>query len=190
MSLKPVFWYSFLISFVLWFLGFLAFGFYAYMLKFSAVPSADAIVVLTGGADRLPTALSLLDKQKAPRLFISGVNSRVSMGALFQNIDENLIKRIELGYKAENTFENAVETKEWVQKNNIHSILLITSFYHMPRSLFELRSLMPDIQIYPVPVFIQDSYHWAKTRGAWLLFVEYNKFIVRFVQYLIRSIFL
>ena len=190
MSVKPVFWYSFLILLIVWFLGFLSFGFYAYMLKFSAIPSADAIVVLTGGADRLSTALSLLDDHKASKLFISGVNSRVSMGNLFQNIDESLIKDIELGYKAENTFENAIETKEWVQENNVHSFLLVTSFYHMPRSLLELRSAMPDTPIYPVPVFIQDSYHWAYTRSGWLLFVEYNKFIVRFVQYLIRSIFL
>ncbi|MBP5535116.1 MAG: YdcF family protein [Alphaproteobacteria bacterium] len=190
MSVKPVFWYSFLILLIAWFLGFLTFGFYAYMLKFSAVPSADAIVVLTGGADRLSTALSLLDNKKASRLFISGVNSRVSMGSLFQNIDENLISNIELGYKAENTFENAVETKEWATKNNIHSFLLVTSFYHMPRSLLELKGMMPDMNIYPVPVFIQDSYHWARTRSGWLLFVEYNKFIVRYVQYLIRSIFL
>ena len=190
MSVKPIAWYTFLILLVGWFLGFLTFGFYAYMLKFSPAQNADAIVVLTGGADRLSTALDLLDKQKAPRLFISGVNSRVSMGSLFQNIDENLIDRIELGYKAENTFENAQETKEWVKKNNIHSILLVTSFYHMPRSLFELKDAMSDTQIYPVPVFIQDSYHWARTRSAWLVFVEYNKFIVRFVQFLIRSVFL
>ncbi|MBO5997892.1 MAG: YdcF family protein [Alphaproteobacteria bacterium] len=190
MSTKPIFWYSFLILLVCWFLGFLAFGFYAYMLKFSAVPSADAIVVLTGGADRLPTALSLLDNHKAPKMFISGVNSRVSMGALFQNIDAGLIDRIELGYKAENTFENAVETKEWIDKNNVHSALLVTSFYHMPRSLFELREKAPDTIFYPVPVFIQNSYHWAYTRSGWLLFVEYNKFIVRYVQFLIRSIFI
>ena len=190
MSVKPIAWYSFLILLVCWFLGLLAFGFYAYMLKFSPAPNADAIVVLTGGADRLSTALSLLDRQKAPRLFISGVNSRVSMGSLFQNIDEGLINRIELGYKAENTFENAIETKEWVKKNDINSILLVTSFYHMPRSLFELKDAIPDTEIYPVPVFIQDSYHWTRTRGAWLVFVEYNKFIVRFVQFLIRSVFL
>ena len=64
MSVKPVAWYSFIILLVCWFLGLLAFGFYAYIFKFSPTPNADAIVVLTGGADRLSTALNLLDNQK------------------------------------------------------------------------------------------------------------------------------
>lgn len=190
MSIKPIFLYGFLITLSCWLLGFCAFALYAYMLKFSAIPSADAIVILTGGADRLPMALSLLEEKKAPRMLISGVNSKVSTGALFQRIDDDLIGRIDLGYKAENTFENAIETKEWCQENNISSMLLVTSFYHMPRSLFELRDQMPDIEIYPVPVFIQTTQHWTHTRSAWLVFVEYNKFIVRFIQSLIRRTFL
>ena len=190
MSLKPFVSYTFFIAIACWVLGFCVFGIYAYMLKYSVIPSADAIVVLTGGADRLPTALSLLEKKKAPKMLISGVNSKVSMGALFGRIDKEFLDQIELGYKADNTFENALETKEWTEKNKIKSILLVTSFYHMPRSLFELRSAMSDIQIYPVPVFIQTQEHWTYTRSAWLVFVEYNKFIVRFVQLLIRRVFL
>lgn len=190
MSLKPVFSYTLIVTIACWLLGFCMFALYAYMLKYSAVPSADAIVVLTGGAERLPTALSLLENKKAPKMLISGVNSKVSMGALFGRIDEEYLNCIELGYKADNTFENALETKEWVLKNDVHSVLLVTSFYHMPRSLFELRSEIPDIRIYPVPVFMQTEQHWTYTRSAWLVFVEYNKFIVRFVQLLIRRAFL
>ena len=190
MSFKPVISYTLIVAIACWLLGFCMFGVYAYMLKYSAIPSADAIVVLTGGAERLPTALSLLEDKKAPKMLISGVNSKVSMGALFGRINEDYLKRIDLGYKADNTFENALETKEWVLKNDVKSVLLVTSFYHMPRSLFELRSEMPDIQIYPVPVFMQTEQHWTYTRNAWLVFIEYNKFIVRFVQFLIRSAFL
>lgn len=190
MSFKPVISYTLVVAVACWLLGFCMFALYAYTLKYSAIPSADAIVVLTGGAERLPTALSLLEKQKAPKMLISGVNSKVSIGALFGRIDEEYLNRIELGYKADNTFENALETEEWAKKNDVSSVLLVTSFYHMPRSLFELRTAMPNIQIYPVPVFMQTEQHWTYTRSAWLVFVEYNKFIVRFVQLLIRRVFL
>ena len=190
MSFKPVVSYTILVAIACWLLGFCMFALYAYTLKYSAVPSADAIVVLTGGSERLSTALSLLEERKAPKMLISGVNSKVSIGALFGQIDEEYLHRIELGYKADNTFENALETKEWTQKNDVHSMLLVTSFYHMPRSLFELRTTMPNIRIYPIPVFMQTEQHWVYTRSAWLLFVEYNKFIVRFVQLLIRRAFL
>jgi uncharacterized SAM-binding protein YcdF (DUF218 family) len=190
MTLKPVISYTAVVTIACWLLGFCVFTAYAYMLKYSIIPSADGIVVLTGGAERLPTALSLLKEEKAPRMLISGVNEKVSLGALFGRIDEEYLKRIELGYKADNTFENALETKEWAQKNDIHSVLLVTSFYHMPRSLFELRTQIPNIRIYPVPVFMQTEQHWTYTRSAWLVFVEYNKFIVRFVQLLIRRVFL
>ena len=190
MSFKPIFSYTVFVIIACWLLGFCMFGLYAYMLKYSTIPSADGIVVLTGGSERLPTALSLLKNRKAPKMLISGVNSKVSMGALFGRIDEEYLNRIELGYEADNTFENALETQKWAQKNNLQSILLVTSFYHMPRSLFELRTHIPDIAIYPVPVFMQTEQHWTYTRSAWLVFVEYNKFIVRFVQLLIRRVFL
>ncbi|MBE6449614.1 MAG: YdcF family protein [Alphaproteobacteria bacterium] len=190
MSIKPFISYATIVMFASWILGFCGFAVYAYMLKFSTIPSADAIVVLTGGAERLSTALNLLEKQKAPQMLISGVNSKVSMGALFKKIDEKHLNQITLGYKADNTFENALETKEWTTKKNIKSILLVTSFYHMPRSLFEIRSAIQDLTIYPVSVFMHTEQHWTYTRSAWLLFVEYNKFIVRFVQLLIRRAFL
>ena len=190
MSIKPFISYATIVMFASWILGFCGFAVYAYMLKFSTIPSAEAIVVLTGGAERLSTALNLLEKQKAPQMLISGVNSKVSMGALFKKIDEKHLNQITLGYKADNTFENALETKEWTTKKNIKSILLVTSFYHMPRSLFEIRSAIQDLTIYPVSVFMHTEQHWTYTRSAWLLFVEYNKFIVRFVQLLIRRAFL
>ena len=190
MSIKPFISYATIVIFALWILGFCGFAVYAYMLKFSAIPSAEAIVVLTGGAERLSTALNLLEKQKAPKMLISGVNSKVSMGALFKKIDEKHLNQIKLGYQADNTFENALETKKWTQENNIQSILLVTSFYHMPRSLLEMRSAMQDLTIFPVSVFMHTEQHWTYTRSAWLLFVEYNKFIVRFVQHLIRRAFL
>ena len=44
----------------------------------------DAIVVLTGGSERLSTGLALLDSGKARRLFVSGVNARVEVADLLK----------------------------------------------------------------------------------------------------------
>ncbi len=188
MQVKSFLLYGFIIALACWLIGFCAFGLYAYLMKYAAVPQAQAIVVLTGGAERLQTALELLEQQKAPRMLISGVNSRVSTKDLLQKLDKEYLPLIELGYSAENTYGNALETKKWLKENHIQSILLVTSFYHIPRSLFEMRAQLPNTEIYPVPVFAGRSSEWPRTRSAWLVFVEYNKFIIRFVQYYIRRL--
>ncbi len=190
MRIKPYLFYGFLIVFAIWVLGICVFGLYAYLLQFSALPSADAVVVLTGGADRLQKGFALFEKQKAPLLFITGVNEHVSPQMLAKAQQAELTSPVSLDYSADNTFENALATKKWSKGKNIKSILLVTSFYHMPRSLFEFSKQLPDVQIYPVPVFAQQNVHWTRTRSAWLIFVEYNKFIVRFIQFQIKRILL
>ena len=44
----------------------------------------DAIVVLTGGGERIPAALALLEAGKAERLFVSGVHHGVGVAALLK----------------------------------------------------------------------------------------------------------
>ena len=51
----------------------------------------------------------------------------------------------------------------------------------MPRSMFEILKHTPHLTIVPYPVFpksFNNSVEWIKTRYAWLLFIEYHKFIV------------
>ena len=70
-------------------------------------------------------------------------------------------------------------------KKKIQTILLVTSFYHMPRSIFEVLKVSPDLKVIPLPIFpksFNDSVDWIRTRYAWLLFVEYHKFIVTKLQ--------
>ena len=190
MRIKQLFLYGLIVLFSCWFLGFFVFGFYAYSLQYLPTPQADAIIVLTGGADRIRTGIDLLKRHKAPLLFITGVNNYVSPQELLKTQAALTKEAIYLDYYADNTYQNAQATKDWTQAQNIDSFLLVTSFYHMPRSLFEFSKQMPNAKIYPVPVFIQSSVHWTRTRSAWLVFVEYNKFIIRYIQFQIRRILL
>ena len=190
--LVPSVWYFCVLMMTFWVIGFGAFCLYALSFKFQPAEKTDAIVVLTGGGDRIPKALSLLSEQYAHHLFISGVNETVKLSDLTRGVSPQLIERITLGYRAKDTRGNAKETADFIRGRNIKSILLITSFYHMPRSVFEVLKASPQIQIVPLPIFpksFNNSVEWIRTRYAWLLFVEYHKFIVTRIQDLFERIY-
>lgn len=176
--LSPCFWYCLLLGICLWVIGFCAFCFYTLSFKFQSPEHSDGIVVLTGAGERISPALGLLTQHYAGDLLISGVHPSVRSHDLIQNLSPELKERVTLGYQAHNTRENAQETSEWIKQKGLHSVLLITSFYHMPRSLFEVQRLNPDIQVIPVPTFPKAADQgWLHGRYAWLLFLEYHKFI-------------
>ena len=56
--------------------------------------------------------------------------------------------------KAKNTFQNATEVSNWLKerKVNIDSIQLITSYYHIPRSLIIFKKFFPNKKLITVPV--------------------------------------
>ena len=59
----------------------------------------------------------------------------------------------------------------------------------MPRSIFEVLKESPDLHIIPQPVFpksFDNSVDWIRTRYAWLLFIEYHKFLATHLQSLIE----
>ncbi|MFA7457624.1 MAG: YdcF family protein, partial [Micavibrio sp.] len=121
-----------------------------------AAQKSDAIIVLTGGDKRVNTGLDLLEAGLADKLFISGVHSSVTareLIGLWDGEKEKLLPAITLGYVADNTAGNAVESHQWIAENNIHSIRLVTANYHMARSYLMFRQAMPELAIYKHPVF-------------------------------------
>jgi uncharacterized SAM-binding protein YcdF (DUF218 family) len=154
-----------------------------------AVRDADAIVALTGGTQRIGVAGQLLKQGKANRLLISGVNrvvSRQELRKLLQ-IDQKLFDCcVDVGYSAQNTRGNAVETRKWAQKHRFKSIIVVTASYHMPRSLTELGSLMPatDLVAYPVlPERFRKSPWWLDHENVMLLGAEYLKYLPSAAQF-------
>ena len=178
--------YTGLLAFMAWVIGFCIFVLYTLSFKYTDNVSTDAVVALTGGTDRIKTAVQALDTTGADYLLISGVNKKVTPDQILKWIPEHLINKVTLGYLAEDTVGNADETAVWIQRKNITSILLVTSFYHMPRSRFEILKKAPNLTIIPHPVFpksFDDSVDWIKTRYAWLLFIEYHKFLAVQLKY-------
>lgn len=173
--------YAILLTLLVWVIGFVGFSLYALSFKFAPQTQAEGIVALTGGTDRIATSILLLEENSSAQLLISGVNKQVPPAEILRMVPSHLTDKITLGYLAETTAENALETANWIRQKNINSILLVTSFYHMPRSMFEILKHTPHLTIVPYPVFpksFNNSVEWIKTRYAWLLFIEYHKFIV------------
>lgn len=182
--------YCFMVALSLWLIGFAVFCVCAISLRSESPADQDAIVVLTGGSQRIDTALEVLKKYKTDYLLISGVNKKVKEDTLLKNVPLKHRVKITLGYEAENTVGNAKEIHQWITGKKINSILLVTSFYHMPRSIIEITRLNPDLKVSPWPVFpkeFDNSVEWIKTRYAWLLFIEYHKFIYVYFKYLLQN---
>ena len=143
----------------------------------AAVPAADGIVALTGGADRVETALRLLAAGRARLLLISGVARGAGLAefARRSNVDPApLSGRVTLGRVATTTLGNALETADWAQANGVRSLIVVTAGYHMPRAMLEMRRALPGVALYPMPVQPVAMRHGAKLR---LLSGEYAKLI-------------
>jgi len=144
----------------------------------------DAIVVLTGGSMRMEEGLALLSRQMGKKLFVSGVHRGVEVKQLIdrsRRSPEEIDCCIVLGYAADHTDGNAVETAEWMRQQGYRSLRLVTASYHMPRSLAEFRQEMPTIIVIPHPVFpehVKLDQWWRWPGTAVLIVGEYNKFLV------------
>lgn len=159
-----------------------------------AAPRASAIVALTGGAQRIRAAGRLLQNRQAGRLLISGVNRVVSRAKLRRMlaIDSELFDCcVDIDYAAQNTRGNAVETRKWATKHEFDSLIVVTSSYHMPRSLTELSHLLPavDLVAYPVvPDRFQGKPWWLHRENVLLLGAEYLKYLPSAAQYALGRI--
>ena len=146
--------------------------------------STDAIVVLTGGSDRLQQGLDLLAQRRAAQLFVTGVYRGVDVRELLrvsQQSPERLACCITLDHDAGDTRGNAVETAAWIREQDLRSLRLVTAAYHMPRSLLEFRHAMPEIEIVPHPVFPENFKQrdwWRWPGSASLIVREYSKYLV------------
>ncbi|KAB0677029.1 YdcF family protein [Aureimonas leprariae] len=170
--------------------GYLAGGFVRFAQEVSefsraaAIGRADGIVVLTGGALRLDQAMDLLKDGKARRLLISGVNPGTSARTLSKltATDRRLFDCcVDLDYAALNTVGNAEMTDRWARRQGFDDLILVTSDYHMPRTLLEFERFahVPVIKPYAVARadLWQEGGGMPSARGVKVLFVEYAKLL-------------
>ena len=171
-----------------WCLGFVYFAHYINSYEIDKTTKTDAIIVLTGGRNRILEGIQLLNENLADKLFISGVPENITISQIENQakIKADDESKIELGRKAKNTIENAIEAEEWIKKNNIKSIRLVTSSYHIPRSLQEFIIYVTkenDLKVILNPIYSPNvNIKWWKSWGTFrLLVMEYNKFLVVYI---------
>jgi uncharacterized SAM-binding protein YcdF (DUF218 family) len=183
----------------LWLILFLQFFSSISLANLNKTSNADAIIVLTGGDKRLAAGFELLSKGYAKLLFVSGVNRSVTPFDIWRlsheqnfSVSHELINCcVKLGYNAFNTRGNAIESAEWIENNKIHSILLVTSNYHMKRSHLEFSLRAPNVSILEYPVVgnnvVLDDW-WLHPRSMGVLLSEYNKYILTVLSSFVMKI--
>ena len=146
--------------------------------------NADGIVVLTGGASRISDAIELLAAGHGKRLLISGVHRTTSTAEIARIMPryEGLVSCcVDLDHSAINTTSNAIETRRWVRERGFKSLIVVTSSYHMPRTMAELASQLPDTTLVPYAVVtekMRSEPWWSNGQTAKLILSEYAKYVV------------
>lgn len=162
-----------------WFLGF---GWFAIALPQPAgTTRTDAVVVLTGAPGRIDRGLEVLRNKWSRRLFVSGVDSEVKRGefAAQHKVEDRLMQCcVVLGLKAVDTRSNGLETARWVARNDIRSIRLVTTDWHMRRARLELERALPDNV-----TIVSDGVPSRPTLRT--LFKEYHKLLARWISTII-----
>lgn len=116
---------------------------------------ADGIVALTGGADRVETAMRLLADGRAGKLLVTGIGGGAELPELARRAGVGVAplgSRVTLDRTATSTRANATATALWAQANGIRSLIVVTAGYHMARALTELSRALPGVRLLPVPV--------------------------------------
>lgn len=154
---------------------------------------ADGIVALTGGAHRITDAIDLLSRGHGERLLISGVNERTTREEIARlNPGQRRLLEccVDLDYRARNTIGNAIETRRWIADHGFGSVIVVTSNYHMPRTMLELRNAVPEVEKFSfavVPSSIDTTNWWRDGTALRLLGLEYLKFIAAWGRTLVET---
>ncbi|MFZ0072080.1 MAG: YdcF family protein [Xanthobacteraceae bacterium] len=146
--------------------------------------SAEAIVALTGGPERIGEAVEQLAAGRGQRLLITGVNRGThadTLARLVPRYEALFACCIDIDHSAINTIGNAIETRRWARDHGFHSLMVVTSGYHMPRALAEIAHQLPDVTLVPFPVITEHQRAepwWASVSSARMVAAEYLKYLV------------
>jgi uncharacterized SAM-binding protein YcdF (DUF218 family) len=153
----------------------------------SGPAKADVIVVLGGGLGERPErAAELFKGHAAPRIIVSGfgdseINRRILLKA---GVPANAIQ---LEGKSRMTRENAEFTIQLLRSENVHRVILVTSWYHSRRALACFEHYAPDIQFYSRPSYFASARaDWPHKNVERRIYLEYPKLAGYWLCYGVR----
>ena len=114
----------------------------------TSIPQHSVIVSLAGGKGRIETAFELFANGTGEELFIIGAGPKTTLNSLIKILPKELIEKLDplrrekiyLETESRNTIENSYAITHRLKKIPIDNIILITSSYHMRRSLLILQN--------------------------------------------------
>jgi len=138
----------------------------------------EIIVVLTGDGGRIPRALDLLRSRPDSRLLISGAARGVNLTELVNQQGASMVdlgqiwSRIDVESASSSTVENAFFTARELGHPLPPQLILVTSDYHMSRSLSIYRRAFPQLPILPYAVASRPAasslaYFWKTGAEYW-----------------------
>lgn len=133
----------------------------------------DAVLVPTGGPGRIARGLEVLREGDARRMFVSGVDPEVTPAEFAREFDVRPSEMrccVTLGFLAVDTRSNAGEAAQWLATNDVRTVRLVTTDWHMRRAAAELKHSIPD-----TVTVIEDAVPSDPALGQ--LFLEYNKLL-------------
>ena len=152
--------------------------------EFTIKNNVNNIVVLTGNTGRLVFGLDLMSNNSKSRMLITGVAKGVKYSEIIKNRDVKR-DRIDLGYNAQTTLGNAIETSVWINEYDIQDIILLTDNWHMQRALLLFNITMPNIEISPYPIesmnFTMEEF-FQFDKKTFFIYKEHLKYIVSHIQ--------
>ena len=104
------------------------------------------IVVLTGGSGRITAAYDLMKEMDVPVLFVAGVHKTVNFDALAKEfkLDASYRDRIKIDNVSRTTLENAKVAQQFAEENDINTIVVVTSLYHIKRAEYVFGKVFED----------------------------------------------
>jgi uncharacterized SAM-binding protein YcdF (DUF218 family) len=163
-------------------IGFAVFAWHVPLQEVTLKRDGDGIVALTGGASRISDAIELLAAGRGKRLLISGANPTTNSDEISRlNPEFEKWVRCCVDFdRSVNTLGNAIEIRKWVERRGFHSLVVVTSNYHMPRALAEIRHQIPQATLLPFPVVAdwqRAGPWWSNALTTRLMISEYVKLI-------------
>ncbi|MCD6298794.1 MAG: YdcF family protein, partial [Deltaproteobacteria bacterium] len=138
----------------------------------------DLIVVFPGAESRIAEGFRLAGKGYSDNFAITGVNEK-QVNAYTETYGlPPKVKQI-FDRPSVTTFEDSLATRSIVKKRGFHSVILVTSDYHVPRAYFLLRALLTglDVKIQTYRVSENDMEAHDRLRASGGKRVMYNEMV-------------
>ncbi len=142
-----------------------------------AETTTDAVLVPTGGPGRIARGLEVVRAGDADKMFVSGVDPEVTPQEFAAEFDVQAREMrccVTLGFLAVDTRSNAGEAAQWLTSNDVRTVRLVTTDWHMRRAAAELRHSIP-----ATVTVVEDAVPSDTVLST--LFLEYNKLLAALV---------